>query len=122
MKPQVQKNTHHNVPLLNGVNETVEPLGGINLEARMVVSEDDVDIEMANWIMENLKFSVKHPVSDNQFSLCDIICLLMNRFHTLLFHGRLRRLLQRMSCNILPYSSSQKLIRWVELLLEFLGY
>ncbi|CAK9321873.1 unnamed protein product [Citrullus colocynthis] len=62
LKPQVQKNTHHNVPLLNGVNETVEPLGGINLEARMVVSEDDVDVEMANWIMENLKFSVKHPI------------------------------------------------------------
>ncbi|XP_038904052.1 uncharacterized protein LOC120090451 isoform X2 [Benincasa hispida] len=62
LKPQVQKNTHHNVPLLNGVNETVEPLGGINLEARMVVSEDDIDVEMANWIMENLKFSVKHPI------------------------------------------------------------
>ncbi|XP_023536640.1 uncharacterized protein LOC111797765 [Cucurbita pepo subsp. pepo] len=62
LKPQIQKNTHHTVSLLNGVNETVEPLGGINLEARLVVSEDNVDDEMANWIMENLKFSVKHPI------------------------------------------------------------
>ena len=68
LKPQIQKNTHHTVSLLNGVNETVEPLGGINLEARLVVSEDNVDDEMANWIMENLKFSVKHPVFGNQFS------------------------------------------------------
>ncbi|XP_023520415.1 uncharacterized protein LOC111783806 [Cucurbita pepo subsp. pepo] len=62
LKPQVQKNTHHTVSLRNGVNEMVEPLGGINLEARMVVSEDAVDVEMANWIMENLKFSVRHPI------------------------------------------------------------
>ncbi|TYK04731.1 UHRF1-binding protein 1-like protein [Cucumis melo var. makuwa] len=62
LKPQAQKNSHHNVSLINGVNETIEPLGGINLEARMVVSEDNVDVEMANWIMENLKFSVKHPI------------------------------------------------------------
>ncbi|XP_031738234.1 uncharacterized protein LOC101210396 isoform X2 [Cucumis sativus] len=62
LKPHVQKNSHHNVSLINGVNETIEPLGGISLEARMVVSEDNVDVEMANWIMENLKFSVKHPI------------------------------------------------------------
>ncbi|XP_022154942.1 uncharacterized protein LOC111022086 [Momordica charantia] len=62
LKPQVQKNTQHTVSLLNGVNEAVETFGGINLEARMVVSEDNVDVEMANWILENLKFSVKHPI------------------------------------------------------------
>lgn len=78
LKPQAQKNSHHNVSLINGVNETIEPLGGINLEARMVVSEDNVDVEMANWIMENLKFSVKHPVFDNRFSLCDLIYLFRN--------------------------------------------
>ena len=83
MKPQVQKNTHHTVSLRNGVNEMVEPLGGINLEARMVVSEDAVDVEMANWIMENLKFSVRHPVFDNQFSLCSTSSVVLrNPFHT----------------------------------------
>ncbi|XP_048235753.1 uncharacterized protein LOC8280713 isoform X2 [Ricinus communis] len=46
----------------NEMKEVVETSGGINLEARLVMSEESVDDEMATWVVENLKFSVKHPI------------------------------------------------------------
>ncbi|XP_010240956.1 PREDICTED: uncharacterized protein LOC104585692 isoform X2 [Nelumbo nucifera] len=36
--------------------------GGVNLEVRIVVSEDVEESEMAKWVVENLKFSVKQPI------------------------------------------------------------
>ncbi|XP_058072714.1 uncharacterized protein LOC131221470 [Magnolia sinica] len=35
--------------------------GGVNLEARMVISEDE-DIEIVKWVVENVKFSVTQPI------------------------------------------------------------
>lgn len=64
------------------MNEAVETFGGINLEARMVVSEDNVDVEMANWILENLKFSVKHPVLDIQLFLFSALSVLFGNVFT----------------------------------------
>ena len=46
----------------NGIKEVVETSGGVNLEVCMVASEENIDDEMANWAVENLKFSVKQPV------------------------------------------------------------
>ncbi|XVF04000.1 hypothetical protein REPUB_Repub05bG0042600 [Reevesia pubescens] len=46
----------------NGFKDSFETLGGINIEARMVISEDNVENEMVNWVVENLKFSVKQPI------------------------------------------------------------
>lgn len=46
-----------------GTNGTVDNCGGVNIELRMVISEDDESMEMAKWVVENLKFSVKQPVT-----------------------------------------------------------
>ncbi|XP_077243494.1 amino-terminal region of chorein [Tasmannia lanceolata] len=36
--------------------------GGVNLEVRMVICEDNEEFEMAKWVVENLRFSVKQPI------------------------------------------------------------
>ena len=59
LKPQGQKGISTTA---NGIKEVVETSGGINLEVRMVASEENIDDEMAKWAVENLKFSVKQPV------------------------------------------------------------
>ncbi|KAJ6980134.1 hypothetical protein NC653_028073 [Populus alba x Populus x berolinensis] len=59
LKPQGQKGV--SMPA-NGIKEVVETSGGVNLEVCMVASEENIDDEMANWAMENLKFSVKQPI------------------------------------------------------------
>ncbi|XP_030441273.1 uncharacterized protein LOC115663413 isoform X1 [Syzygium oleosum] len=46
----------------NGIKQNFQMNEGINLEVRMVISEDDADSEMAKWMVENLKFSVKKPI------------------------------------------------------------
>lgn len=35
---------------------------GVNAEIDIVISHDDVDIAMAKWVIDNVKFSVKQPV------------------------------------------------------------
>ncbi|KAK1440012.1 hypothetical protein QVD17_05837 [Tagetes erecta] len=55
LKPQKQKGTAPQ----NGHMQTVESPGGIDLQAGIVLNEDDGAIK---WEMESLKFSVKHPV------------------------------------------------------------
>ena len=62
LKPHAQKNIHSGIVPANGIKETVETCGGINLEARIVVPENSADDEMVKWIVENVKFSVKEPV------------------------------------------------------------
>ncbi|KAM7260558.1 hypothetical protein ACFE04_011231 [Oxalis oulophora] len=42
--------------------DSVESFGGINVDVSMVVSEDNLEDEEANWVMENVKFSVKQPI------------------------------------------------------------
>ncbi|XP_038690502.1 uncharacterized protein LOC119989202 [Tripterygium wilfordii] len=62
LKPQ-RKNSdlHAGIPA-NGIKEIVDGSVGINLEVRIVISEESADDEMANWIVENMKFSVKQPI------------------------------------------------------------
>lgn len=62
LKPHAQKGNYSAVVAANGIKETVETVGGINVEARIVVSENNDDEEMMKWIVENVKFSVKEPV------------------------------------------------------------
>ncbi|KAF2285833.1 hypothetical protein GH714_008303 [Hevea brasiliensis] len=45
----------------NGIKQVIET-GGINLEAHMVMSGENVDDDMPTWIVENLKFSVNQPI------------------------------------------------------------
>ncbi|KAG5235642.1 UHRF1-binding protein [Salix suchowensis] len=59
LKPQGQKGVSM---LANGMKEVVETSEGINLEVSIVASEENIDDEMANWAVENLKFSVKQPI------------------------------------------------------------
>ncbi|XP_052301594.1 uncharacterized protein LOC7470926 isoform X3 [Populus trichocarpa] len=59
LKPQGQKGV--SMPA-NGIKEVVETSGGVNLEVCMVALEENIDDEMANWAVENLKFSVKQPI------------------------------------------------------------
>ncbi|OMP04511.1 UHRF1-binding protein 1-like protein [Corchorus olitorius] len=62
LKPQARRGTLQDVSPTNGFKEYFETLGGINLEARMVISEDNIENEAVNWVVENLKFSVKQPI------------------------------------------------------------
>ncbi|KAI7747150.1 hypothetical protein M8C21_033329, partial [Ambrosia artemisiifolia] len=58
LKPQKQKA----IALSNGHTQAVESHGGVDLEADIVLSEDDGANETIKWVVESLKFSVKHPV------------------------------------------------------------
>lgn len=62
-KPQPRKNILQNGELSKGFKQNAETYGGINFEVDMVISEDDVDSAMAKWVVENVKFSVKQPVT-----------------------------------------------------------
>ncbi|KAJ4976805.1 hypothetical protein NE237_001911 [Protea cynaroides] len=62
LKPQARKETLNTGASSGGTNRTVGNSGGVDLEVRMVVSEDSENIEMAQWMVENLKFSVKQPI------------------------------------------------------------
>ncbi|KAF6159238.1 hypothetical protein GIB67_032009 [Kingdonia uniflora] len=66
LKPQNRKNVLHST--FRGTKNTSQNSGGINLEVCMVLSEDNVNfednenMEMHDWVVENLKFSVKEPI------------------------------------------------------------
>ncbi|XP_062170745.1 uncharacterized protein LOC133876478 isoform X2 [Alnus glutinosa] len=62
LKPQGLKGIHPSVLPANGIKETAQTFGGINLELRLVIAEVSVDDELAKWEVENLKFSVKQPI------------------------------------------------------------
>lgn len=62
LKPQPTKSIRQAGVSKKRIKETVEQSGGINAEVRMVISDDNVDRKIAKWVVENLKFSVKHPV------------------------------------------------------------
>ncbi|EOA33082.1 hypothetical protein CARUB_v10016419mg [Capsella rubella] len=64
VKPQMQKGTDscNRLPT-NGVYENGHVLGGVNVEANIVASDDkSVHDDSLNWVAESLKFSVKQPV------------------------------------------------------------
>ncbi|KAL8237787.1 hypothetical protein R6Q59_018868 [Mikania micrantha] len=58
LKPQKQKG----IAPANGHKQTVESHGGVDLEADIVLNEDVGANGMIKWIVESVKFSVKHPV------------------------------------------------------------
>ncbi|KAB1200115.1 hypothetical protein CJ030_MR0G008022 [Morella rubra] len=62
LKPQGQKGVHQSALPANGIKETAETFGGIDLELRMVIAEDSINDEQVKWEVENLKFSVKQPI------------------------------------------------------------
>lgn len=62
LKPQVQKGFQQAILPANGTKESVETSGGVNVEVRLVISEEKAENEMVNWAVENVKFSVKEPV------------------------------------------------------------
>ncbi|KAK3199472.1 hypothetical protein Dsin_022887 [Dipteronia sinensis] len=62
LKPQVQKGFPEAVLPANGIKESVETSGGISVEVRMLVSEDNFEKETLNWVVENVKFFVKQPI------------------------------------------------------------
>ncbi|CAL0322721.1 unnamed protein product [Lupinus luteus] len=62
LKPNTQKDTPPSMLIANGVKEFTDTVGGIGLEAHLILSEDSVDDEMANWEVENLKFSIEQPI------------------------------------------------------------
>ena len=70
LKPQQHKKELQT----NGHKETIESHhGGVNLESHIVLSEDNNNDDGINgvikWIVESLKFSVKHPVITSNLQL-----------------------------------------------------
>lgn len=63
MKPHAQKEILLPTSYTNGIKETAQISDGVDVEARMVISEENGRGEMAEWMVENLKFSVKKPVN-----------------------------------------------------------
>ncbi|XP_061341796.1 uncharacterized protein LOC133288116 isoform X1 [Gastrolobium bilobum] len=62
LKPHTQKDIPSSILIANGVKEFTDTVGGIGLEVRLILCEDNVAEETTNWEVENLKFSVKQPI------------------------------------------------------------
>ncbi|KAF5184457.1 AAA+ ATPase domain-containing protein [Thalictrum thalictroides] len=62
LKPQSRKDIHQTSGSLTGIKSNIINSGGVDLEARMVISSDKDNVEMPDWVVENLKFSVKQPI------------------------------------------------------------
>ncbi|KAI4333806.1 hypothetical protein L6164_018568 [Bauhinia variegata] len=62
LKPRTQKNIPPSILGANGGKESTDAVVGIGLEVRLLPCEDNVDEEMANWEVENLKFSINQPI------------------------------------------------------------
>lgn len=62
LKPHTQKKVPSSMVIANGVKELNDTIGGIGLEVRLILCEENVDDETTNWEVENLKFSVGQPV------------------------------------------------------------
>ncbi|KAF7143605.1 hypothetical protein RHSIM_Rhsim05G0077000 [Rhododendron simsii] len=63
LKPQAQKRILQDGLPLEGPKEAVDSSGGINLESSIVISQDDVNLEMVKWMVENFKVSVNQQVA-----------------------------------------------------------
>lgn len=61
LKPLARKGILENGIAEKGDEQIVETCG-VNAEADIVISQDDVDDGGAQWVVNNLKFSVKQPV------------------------------------------------------------
>jgi len=62
LKPHLQKGIPSSMLIANGGKESTDAVGGIGVEVRLILGAENVDDELANWEVENLKFSVKQPV------------------------------------------------------------
>ncbi|TKY48983.1 UHRF1-binding protein [Spatholobus suberectus] len=62
LKPHMQKDIPSSIVIANGGKEFTDTVGGIGLEVRLILGGENVDDEMVNWEVENLKFSVKQPI------------------------------------------------------------
>ncbi|KAG5546384.1 hypothetical protein RHGRI_018535 [Rhododendron griersonianum] len=62
LKPQAQKLILRDGLPLERPKEAVDSSGGINLESSIVISQDNVNLEMVKWMVENFKFSVNQPI------------------------------------------------------------
>ncbi|GLT83490.1 hypothetical protein SLE2022_017770 [Rubroshorea leprosula] len=62
LKPQVLRGSLKAVQSENGFKEGFETCSGVNVEARLVTSENNMEDEMVNWMVEDLRFSVKQPI------------------------------------------------------------
>ncbi|XLR14556.1 hypothetical protein S83_042494 [Arachis hypogaea] len=60
MKPQRPKEIH--LSKSNGAKKVISTATGICLQLGLVSREDNVEVEMANWEVENLTFTVKQPI------------------------------------------------------------
>ncbi|KAI8554342.1 hypothetical protein RHMOL_Rhmol05G0091300 [Rhododendron molle] len=72
LKPLAQKRILQDGLPLEGPKEAVDSSGGINLESSMVISQDDVNLEMVKWMVENFKVSVNQPVATSVNSVTTI--------------------------------------------------
>ncbi|XP_020962690.1 uncharacterized protein LOC107609522 isoform X2 [Arachis ipaensis] len=61
MKPQRPKEIHLSKSIANGAKKVNGTAMGICLQLGLVSREDNVEVEMANWEVENLTFTVKQP-------------------------------------------------------------
>jgi hypothetical protein len=112
LKPRIQKNIPSSVVIGNGVKEFTDTVGGVGLEVRLILCEENVEDETTNWEVENLKFSVPQPV----MRIIDLItshCLSFIRWLCvmLIFPCRLKQLLRRMSFSTLLFCVNLKLIQ-----------
>lgn len=65
LKPNNEKDTPSSIVITNGVKEFTDTIEGMGLEVRLILCEENVDDELTNWEVENLKFSVRQPVMKN---------------------------------------------------------
>ncbi|KAJ1393166.1 Vacuolar protein sorting-associated protein 13, N-terminal domain [Sesbania bispinosa] len=61
LKPHTLKDIP-SMQIANGVKEFTDTVGGVGLEVRLILCEENVDDEMTNWEVENIKFSVEQPI------------------------------------------------------------
>ncbi|XP_054812762.1 uncharacterized protein LOC129313560 [Prosopis cineraria] len=61
-KPHTRKDIPSSMLIANGIKQPSDTVGGAGLEVRLVLCEDNVDDEMTNWKVENVKFSVHQPI------------------------------------------------------------
>lgn len=76
LKPQVQMGIQSAFLPEAGIKGTAEVSGGIDVEVRLIISENSFHDEMVHWIVDNVKFSVKQPVMRISSLNCLIIHLL----------------------------------------------
>lgn len=79
LKPQAQKRILQDGLHLQGPKEAVDSSGGINLESSIVISQDDVNLEMVKWMVENFKFSVNQPVNKIKVVTILLLSLMITR-------------------------------------------